>query len=73
MKKDTLQETEEQQLRWHGHVMRMEDCRIAIQVAEWNPRGKRRRGRPVSIWKNGIRDSTQRRNLKEEECFLREL
>jgi hypothetical protein len=23
----------------------MEDCRLARQVAEWNPQGKRRRGR----------------------------
>jgi hypothetical protein len=33
MKKGILQETE-QQLRRCGHVMRMEDCRIARQVAE---------------------------------------
>jgi hypothetical protein len=29
MKKDILKETEGQQLRWYGHVMRMEDCRTA--------------------------------------------
>jgi hypothetical protein len=51
----------------------MEDCRTARQVAEWNPQGKRRRSRPVSIWKGGIRDSMQRRNLKDEECFDRKL
>jgi hypothetical protein len=34
MKEDILQEIEEQQLRWYGHVMRMEDCRIAGRVAE---------------------------------------
>jgi hypothetical protein len=51
----------------------MEDCRIARQVAEWNPQGKMRRGKPVSIWKDQIRDSVQRRNLKDEECFDREL
>jgi hypothetical protein len=32
-KKNILQEIEEQQLRWYGHVMPMEDCRIARQVA----------------------------------------
>jgi hypothetical protein len=53
LKKDILQETE-QLLRWYGRVMRMEDCRIARQVAEWNPQGKRRRDRPVSTWKDGI-------------------
>jgi hypothetical protein len=41
MKKNILQGIEKQQLRWYGHVMRMEDCRIARQVAEENPQGKR--------------------------------
>jgi hypothetical protein len=41
MKKDILQEIEEQQLRWYCHVMRMEDCRIARQVAEWNSQGEK--------------------------------
>jgi hypothetical protein len=49
----------------------MEDFRIARQVAEWNPQRKRRRGRPVNTWKDGIRDSIRRRNLKDEECFDR--
>jgi hypothetical protein len=69
MKKDILQEIEEQQLRRYGHVMQMDDCRTARQVSDWNPQGKRRRGRPVNTWKDGIRDSMQRRNLKDEECF----
>jgi hypothetical protein len=37
----------------------MEDCKIARQVAEWNPQGKRRHNRPVNTW-DGIRDSMQR-------------
>jgi hypothetical protein len=73
MEKDILQEIEEHQLRWYGHVMRMEDCRTAELVAEWNPKGKRRRGRAVSTWKGGIRDSMQRRNIKDKEYFGREL
>jgi hypothetical protein len=40
MKKDILQEIEEQKLRCYGHVVRMEGCRIARQVAECNPQGK---------------------------------
>jgi hypothetical protein len=72
-KKDILQEIEDQQLRWCGHVMRMDNCRTARQVAHWNPQGKRRRGRPVNTWKDGITDSMQRRNLKDEECFDREI
>jgi hypothetical protein len=73
MKKDILEEIEEQEPRWYGHVMRMDDCRTARQVAAWNPQGKRRRGRPVNTWKDGIRDSMQRKNLKDEEYFDREI
>jgi hypothetical protein len=51
----------------------MEDCRIARQVAEWNPQGKGSRGRPVSTRKDGIRNSMQRRNLKDEECSQQDL
>jgi hypothetical protein len=53
--------------------MDAEDCRIAGHVVEWNPQGKRRDGRPVSTWTDRIRDNMQRGNLKDEECFDREL
>jgi hypothetical protein len=53
---DVLQETEEKKLRWYGHIPQMEACRIATQVAEWNPQGKRSCGRPVNTWNDGIRD-----------------
>jgi hypothetical protein len=56
IKKDILQEIG-QQLIWYGHIMRMEDCRISRQVAEWNPQGIRRRGRPIITWNEGIGDS----------------
>jgi hypothetical protein len=57
LQKDILQEMEKQRLSWYGHVMRMEDCRSARQVAEWNSQGNRRSGRPVNTWQDGIRDS----------------
>jgi hypothetical protein len=41
LKKDILQEIEVQQLRWYGHIMRMEDCKITRHAAEWNPQEKR--------------------------------
>jgi hypothetical protein len=34
IKKNIVQEIEEQQLRWYGHVKRMEDGKIVKQVAE---------------------------------------
>jgi hypothetical protein len=44
----------------------MEDCRM-------EPTGGRRHGRQVSMWKDGIKDTMQSRNLKDEENFDREL
>jgi NADPH-dependent glutamate synthase beta subunit-like oxidoreductase len=40
-KRNIVQETEEQQLRWYGHVKRMEDGNIVKQVAEWKPHGEK--------------------------------
>jgi hypothetical protein len=34
LKKDLIKEIEDKQLRLYGHFMRMEDCKIARQVAE---------------------------------------
>jgi hypothetical protein len=73
IKKNIVQETEEQQLRWSGRVKRMEDGKIVKQVAEWKPQGKRKRGRPVNTWKDGTRESMKRRELKYEECMDQDL
>jgi hypothetical protein len=73
IKKNILQEVEERQLSWCGHVKQMEDGKIVKQVAEWKPQGKRKRGRPANTWKDGIRESMKRRELKDEECMDRDL
>jgi hypothetical protein len=39
---DILQEIAEQQLKWCGHVMRMEGCIIAKQIVECNPQANKR-------------------------------
>jgi abortive infection bacteriophage resistance protein len=41
--------------------------KIVKQVAEWRPQGKSKRGRPVNTWKDEIRESMKRRELKDEE------
>jgi hypothetical protein len=72
-KKNIVQEIEEQQLRWYGHVKGMEDGKTVKQVADWKPQGKRKRGRPINTWKDGIRESMKRKGLKDEECMDRDL
>jgi hypothetical protein len=73
IKKNIVQEIEEQQLRRYGHVKGMVDGKTVKQVAEWKPQGKRKRSRPFNTWKDGIRESMKRRELKDEECMYRDL
>jgi hypothetical protein len=45
--------------------MGMEDCRIAEQVAEWNPQGLRRRAADQSVhWRLGLRTACKGENLR---------
>ena len=43
-----LDRIQRRQLKWYGHLLRMEDSRWA----KWTPHGRRRRGRPQQSWKN---------------------
>ena len=51
----------ERRLRWLGHVMRIEDCRIPNQALNWNLSSMNRRPeRPRKNWQDIIR-----RDLKD--------
>ena len=51
------------QLRWFGHVKRMNDERIAKSVYNAKTQGKRPRGRPRRKWDEDIKEALQKRNL----------
>ena len=65
---------ERAQLRWYGHVMRMEENRGPLKYYKWNPAGKRPVGRPRKRWKDGIREAVAARgetldHVEETELF----
>ena len=37
--------------KWIGHTWRKEQTNITRQALDWNPQGKRKRGRPKNTWK----------------------
>jgi len=51
-----LDDIKTKQLKWYGHVQRMEEGRLPKEVMKWSPPGRRKRGRPEAIiWAEGIR------------------
>ena len=40
--------------RWVGHTLRKEPSHITRQALEWNPQGKRKRGRPKQTWRRSL-------------------
>ncbi|XP_030748221.1 uncharacterized protein LOC115876551 [Sitophilus oryzae] len=53
------------QLRWYGHVQRMEENRIPKKILNWTPKGKRKRGRPRRSWREGINGDIRTRGIDE--------
>ena len=57
---DILKLIERGQLRWFGHVKRMENDRYPRKFLEWQPDGTRPVGRPKKRWRENV-DSAMRR------------
>ena len=51
---------EKTQLRWLGHLERMEEGRVARRCWEWRPVGRRPRGRPKKRWKDEVEEVLER-------------
>jgi hypothetical protein len=55
------------QLKWYGHIQRREEGRLPKKVMEWNPPGRRKRGRPKATWAERIRGLMGEKGLLEED------
>lgn len=55
-----LSDIEKSQLRWFGHVIRMQDSRDVKRMFDWKPDNKRPLGRPRKRWKDQIKEITSR-------------
>ena len=60
------------QLRWLGHLERMEEGRIAKERWDWTPEGRRPVGRPRKRWKNAVNETLARHNIPELEDLRRQ-
>lgn len=68
-----LEFVERNQLRWYGHVMRMEEERYPAKFYQWKPRGRSPVGRPRKRRSDGVREAIEARGsameMVEEEHY----
>jgi hypothetical protein len=62
-----LRKIELGQLRWLGHMERMDQNRVARRYREWLPQGRRPLGRPYKRWKDGIKETLEQLHLPDLE------
>jgi hypothetical protein len=55
------------QLIWYGHVERMDPTGPPKIMIHWKPEGRKKRGRPWRIWKDGIYTAMNGRDLRMDE------
>ena len=58
-----LDRIQRRQLKWYGHLLRMEDSCWQKKIYQWTPHG-RRRGRPQQSWRNQVMDFMRSRNME---------
>jgi len=62
-----LDDIKTKQLKWYGHVQRMEEGKLPKKVMKWSPPGRRKRGGPKATWAEGIRGLLGENGLMEED------
>lgn len=65
IKKSIIDFIEGKQLLWYGHTKRMSKERLPQKIMEWEPTGRKKRGRPPTTWIQGIQAAIRRRNIEE--------
>ena len=63
-----LKKIYKKQLKWYGHLMRMNDSRPVTKVWQTRMTGKRKKGRPRKTWTNSISDILKEKNVTWNEA-----
>ena len=64
-----LDRIQRRQLKWYGHLLRMEANRWPKMIYLLSPQGRRRRGRPQQSWRNQVTGFMRSRNMEEDMAF----
>jgi hypothetical protein len=69
---DIMDIIEKKRLQWYGHVKRMPVERIPKLIMEWIPEERRKRGRRMKTWMEGVQAAVTARNLEQDQWRKRE-
>ena len=67
-----LRKIDAAQLRWLGHLERMDEDRIAKRRWKWTPQGNRPRGRPRKRWEDAVKETLERYEMPRLEDLTRQ-
>jgi hypothetical protein len=56
--------------RWVGHTLRKDHPNVTRQALEWNPQGKRKRGRPRQTWRRSLLEELKPTGMSWETAKL---
>ncbi|CAG9829791.1 unnamed protein product [Diabrotica balteata] len=65
LKEDIVTKIKQCRVRWLGHIWRAGDEAVTYAMIEWNPGGRKRRGRPRSKWLQEVEEDLQRAGVSE--------
>ena len=66
-KSKTIDNTQQKRLQWYGHVKRMPEDRMPKLIMDWIPQKRRKRGRPIKPWMEGVQAAMTTRNLEPDQ------
>ena len=66
---DIISVLQQNRLRWHGHVLHIEDNDWVKKCMEYEVKGARSRGRPKKIWREIVEKDCQVHGLKREDAM----
>ncbi|XP_030746574.1 uncharacterized protein LOC115875294 [Sitophilus oryzae] len=69
--KTIVEEIESAQLKWYGHVRRMDNTRLPQKVLNWLPQKRRKRERPKTNWMEGVKKAISSRDLRDGDWIER--
>jgi hypothetical protein len=65
--KSILQDIKRRKWRWIGHTWRKDPDDITRQALDWNPQGKRKRGRPKNTWRRSSEQELRKNGISWSE------